>query len=70
MCFASTPVREKHLRLFISKKTGSAVQNFNHKVLAKTIPNDVKEKVEGVLSQPGDEAYRQAHDQLMIANDA
>ncbi|KAJ5963034.1 hypothetical protein N7501_007975, partial [Penicillium viridicatum] len=53
------------------EKTASAVHSFNQQVFAKIIPdNDVREKIEGVLSQPGEETYRQAHDQLlMIVND-
>lgn len=53
------------------ERTASAVHSFNQQVFAKIIPdNDVREKVEGVLSQPGEETYRQAHDQLlMIVND-
>ncbi|CAG8424117.1 unnamed protein product [Penicillium salamii] len=53
------------------EKTASAVHSFNQQVFAKIIPdNEVREKVEGVLSQPGEETYRQAHDQLlMIVND-
>lgn len=53
------------------EKTASAVHSFNQQVFAKIIPdNDVREKIGGVLSQPGEETYRQAHDQLlMIVND-
>ncbi|KAJ5932821.1 hypothetical protein N7516_007310 [Penicillium verrucosum] len=53
------------------EKTASAVHSFNQQVFAKIIPdNDVREKIEGVLSQPGEETYRQAHNQLlMIVND-
>ncbi|KAI2696871.1 hypothetical protein CBS147332_8834 [Penicillium roqueforti] len=53
------------------ERTASAVHSFNQQVFAKIIPdNDVREKIEGVLSQPKEEIYRQAHDQLlMIVND-
>ena len=47
------------------------MHSLNQQVFAKIITdNDVREKIEGVLSQPGEETYRQAHDQLlMIVND-
>ncbi|KAG0152948.1 hypothetical protein PDIDSM_1907 [Penicillium digitatum] len=48
-----------------------SMHSLNQQVFAKIITdNDVREKIEGVLSQPGEETYRQAHDQLlMIVND-
>ncbi|KAJ5971779.1 uncharacterized protein N7479_001697, partial [Penicillium vulpinum] len=53
------------------EETASAVHSFNQQVLAKIIPdNDVREKIERVLSPPAEETYRQAHDRLlMIVND-
>ncbi|PIG84605.1 hypothetical protein AARAC_010921 [Aspergillus arachidicola] len=53
------------------KKTASSVHSFNEIIFKKIIPDDdIRDKVVGILSRPGEETYRQARDQLLtIVND-